>query len=89
MGVDGKALLPNIPKGIYPEFMSSPDPQQAPAALVTAIRHEAMPLLTIMRPEARNALRDSWSWGTAGGAIDIQKVNIATDLVGRRFDQRK
>jgi hypothetical protein len=32
---------------------------------------------------------DSWGWGIAGGAIDIQKVNIAADLVGRRFDQRK
>jgi alkylation response protein AidB-like acyl-CoA dehydrogenase len=33
--------------------------------------------------------RDSWGWGIAGGAIDIQKVNIAADLVGRRFDQRR
>ncbi len=34
-------------------------------------------------------LRDSWGWGIAGGAIDIQKVNIAAGMVGRRFDQRK
>ncbi|WP_134498445.1 acyl-CoA dehydrogenase family protein [Microvirga pakistanensis] len=34
-------------------------------------------------------LRDSFGWGIAGGAIDIQKVNIAAELVGRRFDQRK
>lgn len=34
-------------------------------------------------------LRDSFGWGIAGGAIDIQKINIAADLVGRRFDQRK
>jgi butyryl-CoA dehydrogenase len=34
-------------------------------------------------------LRDSWGWGIAGGAIDIQKVNIASAMVGRRFDQRK
>jgi butyryl-CoA dehydrogenase len=34
-------------------------------------------------------LRDSWGWGIAGGAIDIQKINIAADLVGRRFDQRR
>lgn len=34
-------------------------------------------------------LRDAWGWGIAGGAIDIQKVNIAADLVGRRFDQRR
>jgi alkylation response protein AidB-like acyl-CoA dehydrogenase len=33
-------------------------------------------------------LRDSWSWGIAGGAIDIQKTNIAAALVGRRFNQR-
>ncbi len=33
-------------------------------------------------------LRDSWGWGIAGGAIDIQKVNIASAMVGRRFDQR-
>jgi alkylation response protein AidB-like acyl-CoA dehydrogenase len=33
--------------------------------------------------------RDSWGWGIAGGAIDIQKVNIASGLIGRRFDQRR
>jgi acyl-CoA dehydrogenase len=33
-------------------------------------------------------LRDAWGWGIAGGAIDIQKVNIASAMVGRRFDQR-
>lgn len=32
--------------------------------------------------------RDAWGWGIAGGAIDIQKVNIAGALVGRRFNQR-
>jgi alkylation response protein AidB-like acyl-CoA dehydrogenase len=32
--------------------------------------------------------RDSYGWGIAGGAIDIQKVNIAGALVGRRFSQR-
>lgn len=34
-------------------------------------------------------LRDAWGWGIAGGAVDIQKVNIAGALVGRRFDQRR
>jgi alkylation response protein AidB-like acyl-CoA dehydrogenase len=34
-------------------------------------------------------LRDAWGWGIAGGAIDIQKVNIAAALTGRRFDQRR
>ncbi|MBV0911842.1 acyl-CoA dehydrogenase family protein [Anianabacter salinae] len=33
-------------------------------------------------------VRDSFGWGIAGGAIDIQKVNIAAGLVGRRFSQR-
>ena len=32
--------------------------------------------------------RDSWGWGIAGGAIDIQKTNIAASLIGRRFNQR-
>ncbi len=34
-------------------------------------------------------LRDAWGWGIAGGTIDIQKINIAAALVGRRFDQRR
>src|SRR3989344_1829089 len=29
-------------------------------------------------------MRDAWGWGIAGGAIDIQKVNIASAMVGRR-----
>ncbi len=33
-------------------------------------------------------LRDAWGWGIAGGTIDIQKVNIAAAMAGRRFDQR-
>lgn len=34
-------------------------------------------------------LRDAWGWGIAGGAVDIQKVNIASALMGTRFDQRR
>ncbi|MCB1670089.1 MAG: acyl-CoA dehydrogenase family protein [Gammaproteobacteria bacterium] len=34
-------------------------------------------------------LRDGWGWGIAGGTIDIQKINIAAALTGRRFDQRR
>jgi len=34
-------------------------------------------------------LRDAWGWGIAGGAIDIQKINIAAAMLGRRFDQRR
>lgn len=33
-------------------------------------------------------LRDAWGWGIAGGAVDIQKTNIAAAMVGRRFNQR-
>jgi alkylation response protein AidB-like acyl-CoA dehydrogenase len=35
------------------------------------------------------SFRDAWGWGIAGGSIDIQKINIAAALVGRRFDQRR
>ena len=34
-------------------------------------------------------MRDAWGWGIAGGAIDIQKTNIAAAMVGKRFDQRR
>jgi alkylation response protein AidB-like acyl-CoA dehydrogenase len=37
---------------------------------------------------AEQRFRDAWGWGIAGGAIDIQKVNIASALIGRRFNQR-
>lgn len=33
--------------------------------------------------------RDIWGWGVAGGVIDVQKTNIASALLGRRFDQRR
>lgn len=34
-------------------------------------------------------LRDAWGWGIAGGAVDVQKVTIASAMAGRRFDQRR
>jgi butyryl-CoA dehydrogenase len=34
-------------------------------------------------------LRDSRGWQVAGGTLQMQKINIASALVGRRFDQRK
>ena len=37
---------------------------------------------------AERRFRDAWGWGIAGGTIDIQKVNIAGSLLGRRFSQR-
>ena len=33
-------------------------------------------------------VRDSFGWGIAGGTIDVQKVNIASAMNGRRFNQR-
>ncbi len=33
-------------------------------------------------------VRDCWVWGIGGGGIDLQKINIASDLIGRRFSQR-
>ena len=38
---------------------------------------------------AERRMRDAWGWGIAGGAIDIQKVNIAGAMLGRRCDQRR
>lgn len=38
---------------------------------------------------AEQRFRDAWGWGIAGGTIDVQKTNIASALVGRRFDQRR
>lgn len=37
---------------------------------------------------AEQRFRDAWGWGIAGGSIDIQKVNIAAAVIGRRFNQR-
>ena len=34
-------------------------------------------------------MRDAWGWGIAGGSIDIQKINIAATLAGKRFNQRQ
>ena len=33
-------------------------------------------------------VRDAVGWGIAGGTIDVQKVNIASAMIGRRFNQR-
>ncbi len=33
-------------------------------------------------------MRDAWGWGIAGGTIDIQKTNIASSIIGKRFNQR-
>ncbi len=34
-------------------------------------------------------LRDSRGWPVAGGTVQIQRINIASALLGRRFDQRR
>jgi butyryl-CoA dehydrogenase len=33
-------------------------------------------------------LRDSRGWPVAGGTVQIQRINIASAMLGRRFDQR-
>ena len=38
---------------------------------------------------AEQRFRDAWGWGIAGGTIDVQKINIAAALIGRRFNQRE
>ncbi|MFH1652105.1 MAG: acyl-CoA dehydrogenase family protein, partial [Chloroflexota bacterium] len=32
--------------------------------------------------------RDGWGWGVAGGTTQMQRITIASELVGRRFKQR-
>jgi butyryl-CoA dehydrogenase len=32
-------------------------------------------------------VRDARAWGIAGGAVEIQLTNIASELFGRRFNQ--
>ena len=34
-------------------------------------------------------VRDSFGWGIAGGTIDIQKMNIAGAVMGKRYNQRR
>lgn len=34
-------------------------------------------------------VRESFGWGLAGGTVDIQKINIASAVLGRRYDQRR
>jgi butyryl-CoA dehydrogenase len=34
-------------------------------------------------------LRDSRGWPLAGGTLQMQKIIIASTVLGRRFDQRK
>jgi alkylation response protein AidB-like acyl-CoA dehydrogenase len=38
---------------------------------------------------AERRFRDAFGLGIAGGSIDVQKINIAAALSGRRFDQRR
>ncbi|MFH1480184.1 MAG: acyl-CoA dehydrogenase family protein, partial [Pseudomonadota bacterium] len=33
-------------------------------------------------------VRDSRGWAIAGGTVQIQRINIASELIGRRFNQR-
>jgi len=37
---------------------------------------------------AERRVRDAFGWGIAGGTIDVQKINVASALIGRRFNQR-
>ena len=39
-------------------------------------------------PQERR-MRDVWGWGIAGGSIQMQKITIASQLLNRRFDQRR
>lgn len=75
-----------------------PDPQEAAIAkcfaneMTRSVTADAMQMMGgygyAREYGMEQKLRDSFGWGIAGGAIDIQKVNIAGGLVGRRFSQR-
>ena len=75
-----------------------PDPQQAAIAkcfaneMTRTVCADALQLMGgygyAREYGVEQKLRDSYGWGIAGGAIDIQKINIAAGLVGRRFSQR-
>jgi alkylation response protein AidB-like acyl-CoA dehydrogenase len=75
-----------------------PDPQEASIAkcfaneMTRAVCADALQLMGgygyAQEYGMEQKFRDSYGWGIAGGAIDIQKINIAGGLVGRRFSQR-
>lgn len=75
-----------------------PDPQESAIAkcfaneITRSVTADAMQLMGgygyAREYGMEQKLRDSFGWGIAGGAIDIQKVNIAGGLIGRRFSQR-
>jgi alkylation response protein AidB-like acyl-CoA dehydrogenase len=75
-----------------------PDPQEASIAkcfaneMTRSVTADALQLMGgygyAKEYGMEQKFRDSYGWGIAGGAIDIQKVNIAGALVGRRFSQR-
>lgn len=75
-----------------------PDPQEASIAkcfaneMTRSVTTDALQLMGgygyAKEYGMERKFRDAYGWGIAGGAIDIQKVNIAGGLVGRRFSQR-
>lgn len=75
-----------------------PDPQEASIAkcfaneMTRSVTADALQLMGgygyASEYGMERRFRDSYGWGIAGGAIDIQKINIAGGLVGRRFSQR-
>ena len=42
----------------------------------------------VILPEVLSTPAEMVGWGIAGGTIDVQKVNIASAMIGRRFNQR-
>ena len=44
---------------------------------------------TATRQTIERMLRDSRGWPLAGGTLQMQKIIIASTVLGRRFDQRK
>jgi alkylation response protein AidB-like acyl-CoA dehydrogenase len=96
MNVEAARLLVHRAAGVPPGAF--PDAQHAALAKCFAnemVREVAGAALQLMGGYGyaraygmEQRLRDAWGWGIAGGTVDIQKINIAAGLVGRRFDQR-
>ena len=83
---DGVRILANRYFDSYRRSDFPVQPSTIPDEMVSVIMENAYGYSKEFPMERR--MRDAWGWGIAGGAIDIQKTNIASAMVGRRFNQR-
>jgi butyryl-CoA dehydrogenase len=83
----------SVPTSTYPSIMDSSLAKCFANEMVREVCGKALQVMGAYgyskQYPMEKRLRDGWGWGIAGGAIDIQKTNIAGAAVGRRFDQRR